>query len=55
MPRPIKKIPKVGTDKFVIESIVEFEPEDSQGAPWFSPFSLFYGLWQYPMQRTLLV
>ncbi|CAE7830187.1 RDH8 [Symbiodinium microadriaticum] len=26
---PIKKIPKVGTDKFVIESIVEFEPEDS--------------------------
>ncbi|CAE7696630.1 unnamed protein product [Symbiodinium pilosum] len=26
---PIKKIPKVGDDKFVIESIVEFEPEDS--------------------------
>ena len=27
--RPIKKIPKVGDDKFVIESIIEFEPEDS--------------------------
>ncbi|CAE7417116.1 RDH8 [Symbiodinium natans] len=25
---PIKKIPKVGDDKYVIESIVEFEPED---------------------------
>mmetsp|Transcript_70728 Transcript_70728/g.165888 ORF Transcript_70728/g.165888 Transcript_70728/m.165888 type:complete len:1497 (+) Transcript_70728:104-4594(+) len=26
---PIKKIPKVGDDKYVIESRVEFEPEDS--------------------------
>ena len=28
-PRPVKKIPKIGDDKYVIESRVVFEPEDS--------------------------
>ena len=29
--RPVKKIPKIGEDKYVIESRVVFEPEDEPG------------------------
>lgn len=42
-PRPVKKIPKIGDDKYVIESRVVFEPEDtSVSSGWLGKHLVFF-------------
>ena len=58
-PRPVKKIPKIGDDKYVIESRVVFEPEDTSvssgwwGANSLSFFLVYNQLGKYMLQTLV--